>query len=295
MSSERALHYRRPWWGRLHGYLALARVSNSPTVVSNVLAGAALGGALRPDGVVVALAVAMVLFYTAGMYLNDLCDYAIDVRERPGRPLPSGSVSRSAAGVGVVAFFAVGSALLWLVETVPFGTGLLLIGVIVVYDLWHKTNPLSPLLMAAARALVYVTAFTAFASMLSRSLIAWASLLFLYVVGLTYIAKTETGPRLTGYWPAVLLFLPAIAFAAETPDIRTLPLLLLFAGWVAYSVSFVYRAGHRSVGRAIGYLIAGIALLDALALAVAGSGIGVVLALVAFGSTLFFQRYIRGT
>jgi len=64
---------------------------------------------------------------------------------------------------------------------------------------------------------------------------------------------------------------------------------------VAYSASFVYRARQRSVGRAIGYLIAGIALLDALALAIAGSVVGVVLALIAFGSTLFFQRYIRGT
>ncbi len=295
MSSERTLHFGQLWSGRLRGHLALARVSNSPTVVSNVLAGAALGGTLQPDSGVVALAVAMVLFYTAGMYLNDLCDYAIDVRERPDRPLPSGSVSRNTAVIAVVAFFAVGSALLWLVGPAPFGTGLLLIGVIVVYDLWHKTNPLSPLVMAAARALVYVTAFTAFSSVFSRSLITWASLLFLYVVGLTYIAKTETGPRLTGYWPAGLIALPAIAFVVETPTFNTLPLLLLFAGWVAYSTSFVYRARQRSVGRAIGYLIAGIALLDALALAIAGSVVGVVLALIAFGSTLFFQRYIRGT
>ncbi len=295
MSSERAFHYRRPWVGRLRPYLALARVSNSPTVVSNVLAGAALGGMLRPDGVVVAIAVAMVLFYTAGMYLNDLCDYAIDVRQRPDRPLPSGSVSRSAAVAAVVAFFAVGSALLWLMGSAALGSGLVLVGVIVVYDLWHKTNPLSPLLMAAARTLVYVTAYLAFSSVLSASLVAWGSLLFLYVVGLTYIAKTETGPRLTGYWPALLLFLPAIAFVAETPPFGTVPVLLLFAAWVAYSVSFVYRTHQRSVGRAIGYLIAGIALLDALVLAVAGSVVGVALALVAFGSTLFFQRYIRGT
>ena len=33
-------------------------------------------------------------FYTAGMILNDLLDYEVDVRERPERPLPSGAVSR---------------------------------------------------------------------------------------------------------------------------------------------------------------------------------------------------------
>ena len=66
------------WPERARGYLALARISNSPTVVSDALAGAALAGALWPDSRVVAVAVAMVLFYTAGMFLNDVCDLAID-------------------------------------------------------------------------------------------------------------------------------------------------------------------------------------------------------------------------
>jgi hypothetical protein len=72
-------------------------------------------------------------------------------------------------------------------------------------------------------------------------------------------------------------------------------LLALFAGWTAYAASFVYRADRRSIGRAVGYLIAGVALLDALALAVVGSVIGVALALAAWGTTLFLQRYIKGT
>jgi hypothetical protein len=72
-------------------------------------------------------------------------------------------------------------------------------------------------------------------------------------------------------------------------------LLALFASWSAYAASFVYRADRRNIGRAVGYFIAGIALLDALALAVAGSMIGVALALVAWAATLFLQRYIKGT
>ena len=32
--------------------------------------------------------------YAAGIALNDVFDYAIDLEERPGRPLPSGRVSR---------------------------------------------------------------------------------------------------------------------------------------------------------------------------------------------------------
>jgi hypothetical protein len=295
MSSETAVVHRSPRVERARGYLALARISNSPTVVSNTLAGAALAGLLRPDGQVVAVAVAMVLFYTAGMYLNDLCDYTIDCLRQPQRPLPSGVVSRIEAAIAGVAFFAIGSALLWSVGRTTFRSGLVLIAVIVVYDLWHKTNPLSPLLMAAARALVYITAGLAVAGTLTNQLLLWAVLLFAYIVGLTAIAKAEAGSGLAGYWPAALLALPAVAFVAETPDPVSWLLLALFASWSAYAASFVYRADRRNIGRAVGYFIAGIALLDALALAVAGSMIGVALALVAWAATLFLQRYIKGT
>ena len=295
MSSESAVVRRTPWAERARGYLALARISNSPTVVSNTLAGAALAGALWPDGRVVAVAVAMVLFYTAGMFLNDLCDYAIDRLRRPERPLPSGLVSRTEAAIAVVALFGVGSALLWSAGPATFRSGLVLIAVIVVYDLWHKTNPLSPLLMAAARALVYITAGLAVAGTLTNQLLLWAGLLFAYIVGLTAIAKAEAGSGLAGYWPAALLALPVVAFVAETPDPASWLLLALFAVWTAYAASFVYRTERRSIGRAVGYLIAGIALLDALALAVVGSVIGVALALAAWGTTLFLQRYIKGT
>src|SRR5687768_14900659 len=96
--------------GRLADYLALARISNSPTVVSNTLAGAALAGLLAPDGRVWLLALAFVALYTAGMVLNDVCDYRIDQRERPERPLPSGRVGRGAALGLALGLFAAGLA-----------------------------------------------------------------------------------------------------------------------------------------------------------------------------------------
>lgn len=295
MSSESVAARRGAWAERARGYLALARVSNSPTVVTNALAGAALAGALTPNGVVLAVAMAMVLFYTAGMVLNDLCDYAIDCRQRPERPLPSGIVTRAGAATGVVVLFTVGSALLWLAGPPAFGGGLVLIAVIVVYDLWHKTNPLSPLLMAAARALVYLTAGLAVAGALPPPLLLWAGLLFAYIVGLTAIAKAEAGSGLAGAWPVALLALPAIVFAARAPQPAGWAPLALFAGWTAYAASFVYRAERRSIGRAVGYLIAGVSLLDALALAVVGSAVGVALGLLGWATTLFLQRYVKGT
>lgn len=280
---------------RLHSYLALARVSNSPTVFTNVLSGAALAGSLALGLEIVLLTVAMISFYTAGMFLNDLCDYAVDRRERPERPLPSGIVSLVEAAVFVITLFGASLLLLLFLGTAPFLSGLALVGVIVLYDLWHKTNPLSPLVMAAARMLVYVTAFVAFSARISEELIVAGGLLALYIVGLTYLARGETGNRLAGYGPAAVLFLPVIYFAFQAPQVGTLALLVLFAGWVSYSLSFVYRGKRRNVGGAVGRLIAGVALYDALVLSMAGTLTGVVLALGAFGATLFLQRYIRGT
>lgn len=278
---------------RATAHLSLARISNAPTVVSNVLAGAALASvtASVTFGGTVLLAVALVLYYTAGMYLNDLFDLELDRLERPERPLPSGRLSRNEALGTTVLLFSIGTFCLSLLGTAPLVSGLILVLLIVLYDAWHKTNPLSPVLMASTRAMVYVTAFVAFAPSLTFALLFWALLLGLYIVGLTYIAKTETD-SLTGYWPAALLYLPALFGALVLPWAGFwLPLVL--ALWVTYSASFIYLS--RQVGQAIGQLIAGVSLLDALVILLFGTAGGVIWALLAFGSTLFLQRYIRGT
>ncbi len=288
----------RSWQKALYGYLALARISNSPTVISNTLAGGALAGALWPDGKLGLIAIVMVLFYTAGMYLNDLLDYAVDCRERPERPLPAGIVSRSAAVAVALTLFGCGSLLLWSVGPRPFLSGLVLIALIICYDRWHKSNPLSPLLMALCRLMVYSTAFLAFSVQSFSPLLIPGSLLVLYVIGLTYIAKTENKPSMTNVSIVATLFLPTIYFTArQVQQVQwvTLPLILCFTLWVAYSVSFAFRSPKRQVGRTVGQLIAGISLLDALVLATAGSLLGMMFALVAFGLTLFLQHYVKGT
>lgn len=286
------------WPQRLRGYLALARISNSPTVVSNVLAGAALGavaaGTPVDPGTLLALMTSMVAYYTAGMYLNDYLDYQIDRRERPERPLPSGLVSRNAALAVTLALFALGTLLLWPLGLLPILGGTLLIGLIVLYDAWHKTNPLSPVIMALNRAMVYVIAFVAVQPALTATLLVWAAALGLYIVGLTYIAKTELRATFASVWPAALLFLPALLAVAGGLTLTGWALALAFVGWAAFCLTFVYGKA-RQPGRAVAQLIAGVSLLDALVLAVAGAYGLVPLALIAFALTLFLQRYIKGT
>jgi 4-hydroxybenzoate polyprenyltransferase len=295
---------------RLKAHLSLARISNSPTVTSNVLAGSALAGTLGFGLDTLWIAAAMVLLYTAGMYLNDLFDYHIDLRERPERPIPSGVVSKAEALSVTVLLFAAGLGLLALVSVTSLLGGAVLVALIVAYDLWHKTNPLSPLLMASTRMLVYLTAALSLSAQplsaqplsaqLSSTLIGWTLLLGLYIVGLTYIAKTERRTDLARYWPAALLVLPALYFIVvgipgSSALIGTL-LLVGFLAWVAYSLSFLYSPARRNVGRTVGSLIAGVSLLDALVLVSRGvPTMFVLLALAAFALTLFWQRFIKGT
>lgn len=168
--------------------LRLARVSNLPTVWSNVLAASVLAGGLQTESLAWIL-VAMSALYTGGMVLNDAFDREIDARERPERPLPSGQISLAsvwiiggvllAAGVVILASFGTGGAM----------GGTALAAAIPLYDAWHKGNPLSPLIMGACRALVYVTTALAAGAALSPSILGAALVLLLYVVGLTQLAK----------------------------------------------------------------------------------------------------------
>ncbi|PNY80868.1 UbiA family prenyltransferase [Deinococcus koreensis] len=287
--SSSAVRTSAPRW---RGHLSLARISNSPTVLTNVLAGAALvgGGGLRMGLV----AVAMVLFYTAGMYLNDLLDLNLDRRERPERPLPSGLIPVNEAWVVTAALFGVGGVLLALAGGGAFISGLVLAALIVLYDAWHKTNPLSPVIMAATRALVYVTAALTFTSAPGSALTVWAGLLAAYIIGLTYLAKTENRPGMARYWPVALMAAPVVYALVGAFSWPVGLIALGLAAWIARCLSFVYGK-QRNVGAAIGRLIAGVCLLDAVVLASVGAWAWLPVALAAFLLTLWWQRHIKGT
>jgi 4-hydroxybenzoate polyprenyltransferase len=159
--------------------LRLGRVSNLPTVWTNVLAGAVLSGAPLALGRVLALMLGLSFFYVAGMYLNNAFDAGYDRQHRPARRIPSGAVAASAMfGAGAV-LLGIGLVLLLVLCFAPgvatvcpvFAGGLALTATILVYDAWHKGNPIGPVLMGLCRALVYVTAAAAVAGALPRDLL----------------------------------------------------------------------------------------------------------------------------
>jgi 4-hydroxybenzoate polyprenyltransferase len=283
---------------RLSTLLRLGRISNLPTVWTNVLAGSVIaGGVHHPDQIALIL-IAMTAFYIGGMYLNDFFDRAIDARDRPGRPIDAGEIRAGTVSLIGFGLLAVGIALM-----IPFGlaaaiSGALLAGLIVLYDVWHKGNALSPLVMGLCRALVYIGTGVALAGGISHAIVLGAVALASHVAGITYAAKQESLDRVGNLWPLALLAVPLLA---------ALP--ALFSGWLvifaflllmaadAWAISLlVRRPVPGAVPSAVSGLIAAICLVDGLAIAAAGGGVALV-AICALGYPLtrLFQKSIPGT
>ena len=293
---------RRSRW---KAYLLLGRVSNLPTVWTNCIAGMVLAGVL-PDAATVSLvSVAISAFYVGGMFLNDAFDSGFDARHRPERPVPSGEVSRGEAFAVGFGLLAVGEGLLMLpailgrrpVSGEVLLWGALLAALIVYYNYRHKRDPLSPVVMALCRVMVYFAAAAYVGTALITDVSIGGVLLAAYLIGLTYVAKQENLARLSSAWPLAFLGAPFVYHGRVIPgfDIAALLWLVLLA-WVVYALSFLYRTEGRSIPRTVISLIAGISLLDALAIASTGAPTVLVAVVVAgFVLTLLFQRIVPGT
>jgi hypothetical protein len=174
--------------------------------------------------------------------------------------------------------------------------GALLAGTIVVYNMWHKGNPLSPVIMGLCRMLVYVGAAVAVAPFLSAEVVVAALVALSYLIGLTYAAKQETLGRIGNAWPLAFLAVPVgYALWAATSGIAAVLASVAFVGWLAWSMLFLLIPERLDVPRAVVSLIAGICLLDAVFIAgmpdmMAGSH-----RRRAFLLTVMLQRHIPGT
>lgn len=275
--------------------LKLARVSNLPTVWSNVIAASALAGG-APWLTIVATGAGMSLLYTGGMFLNDAFDRDIDARERAERPIPSGEAPPNLVFACGFAFLAAGVALLALQSPRAGVAGLVLAGVIVLYDLHHKGNPLSPLLMGACRALVYIGAAATLLRPVWTPVLLGAVALFLYVSGLTLAAKQERLDRVSNGWPFLLIAAPLLlAVAIPLSSWMVAVPFSLLLGVSLYALALLRRRGAGDVGRAVGLLIAGIALVDGLAASTVGATEATIVCVALFALTILLQRAIPGT
>jgi 4-hydroxybenzoate polyprenyltransferase len=273
---------------KLRAWMVLGRISNLPTVWSNCLAGCFLGGWNAP-GAIALLCLGSSLLYVGGMFLNDVCDVNFDTQFRPERPIVSGALTWRRATIATVILFSAG---LILIATINFRSAAWAVSLtilIVIYDLVHKKIPIAPLLMAGCRFLLYLTAAAAGMVGITPRSVLFASVLGIYVAGLSYVARGESRPAASStiFW--LLLFAPVIAALSLTPSFApafwSLPLILCIVG--------AKKAGREGVGRTVSLLLAGIVLVDLIVVSTSAPMIAICFLL--FGVTLWFQRHIPAT
>jgi 4-hydroxybenzoate polyprenyltransferase len=275
-------------------FLKLGRVSNLPTVWTNAIAGAVLTGQPSVFAILIA-GLALTLFYTGGMWLNDAFDAEIDARERANRPIPMGEIAAGTVFAGGFAMLGLGALLAFALGVGAGLAGLCLAGLVVLYDWLHKRTVLSPVIMGGTRFFCYVTAALAVGA-ITGAVILGALGLLAYTAGLTYAAKQEAYDRLDRAWPLAVLALPLIYALSQTA--AGFLALAIWAGLLAVVLVALWRLLRRNKGdvpKAVVTMIAGMSLYDATLIAGAGQAALALLAVAGFALTLYLQRVVSGT
>lgn len=230
-----AFHHR----SKLLSYAQLGRVSNAPTALADVWMGVAVAaGGFKPTSVWLLLSAATLCLYTAGMVLNDVFDAQLDATERPERPIPSGRISLVVArrlGWGLL-LAGVGCAVVATVilgDAAPALVGVVLAGLIVLYDALLKTTPVGFVAMGACRGVnvalgLSIGGLEAIFSMTGGLIITG---LTVYVAGLTFFARSEARQscrlHLAAGWLVALL---GIFLLAALPT-SSVPIRVNSTGW----------------------------------------------------------------
>jgi len=280
-------------------WLILGRVSNLPTVWSNLLVGWCLEGGGVDVRSITILLFGGSLLYIGGMFLNDFCDADFDSRYRPERPIPAGVVSRGLVGWIAGAEFFWGMGLLSMLGGKILLPAFLLLGCIILYDVVHKKTFLAPFLMGACRVLLYFlgAAAVGHSSGTGLNLILAGLALGLYVVGITFFARSESRPDTGTRWSWMFLFLPVLNVSTGDSILNGL-YFFLFAGlllvWMGWLLGSFFLGSNRSVGRVVSGLLAAIVLVDCLMVAPV-LGFQTVWFLIFFVLAILLQRIIPAT
>ncbi len=216
------------------------------------------------------------LLYAGGCTLNDAFDAEWDGRHRPERPIPSGSLTKRAVCLVGTAELTAGMILLvWLGLQAALG-GMLLAAAILLYDWLHKKSPWAVLLMGWCRFQWVLTAAAATGvAALPAALLVYASALFLYVVGLSLVARRESRkpsgdrPEILEVDPARWLPLLPVALAAwlwsgKASVALAAAAVVPFIAWVKLAEWRCLRLQPVRIGTYVSRLLAGIVLLDLL-------------------------------
>jgi len=173
-------------------FFDLCRISNLPTVWTNVLSAVVISGVEFSWFNFFILALSMSLFYSGGMCLNDICDVDIDRSKRPFRPIPSGKLSIRIAYIFTAALFVIALSLLFAAPyTVAIYAGFFLLAIIIAYDIFHRSHLSSIVLMAMCRLMIFAVSALAISGAVGLFVAIAGSLQFGYTLAISLVARHE--------------------------------------------------------------------------------------------------------
>lgn len=268
---------------RLRPYAQLIRLPNVFTAFADICLGAVAAGALPEHAFdFLLLLLASGCLYCAGMAWNDYFDLEQDARERPFRPIPSGLVWRKTAARLGTALLTAGVLFALGVSGASFWIALLLVSAILLYDGWLKQTPAGPLGMGACRFLNVLLGLTVLDGTLPRYGWHLAFVVGIYIVGVTWFARTEarqskrrtlTGAALT-MLAGLLLAVPVPTWVPPDTASPLFPYLLVALGFLVGLPVYhaIENPAPARVQAAVKRAIMGLVMLDAvLASGLAGS------------------------
>jgi 4-hydroxybenzoate polyprenyltransferase len=292
-------------------WMNMLRISNSPTIISNVMVGVALAiiahreqwsthihsPPLQLGKPLLVIIVVLLLLYYAGMILNDAFDAKRDKKLRPDRPIPQGVITAKQAWIAGFIMLAIGNLLAFKIGLGAGFSTLALSFYILLYTVLHHIRIASIPLMAICRGLVYVVAVSAFSAQnIGTILLIYCGIIAFYTALLTFIGTFENEKKLKYSWVVWLTVLPAI-----------LPIILFSTyspvAWFAFIAFFIwmffawrnFQAPHSKPISGMHKLLSGFALLDCILIASVGEFFIMIISAFCFIFTVAAHRKILGT
>lgn len=291
-------------------WFKMLRISNSPTIISNVMVGLALaihshtaewGNTLTPPRLdflkpLIVVSFALLLVYFSGMIFNDAIDAKWDKKHRPDRPIPSGLIKRRDAWLTASFMLGCGVLLSGMNQTSMF-FALLLAGAVIGYTFLHKWLVPAMAFMSMSRVLVFVVAMTALKQPPPIGhLLGFCIAIGIYTALLTFVGRQEHKDESTHAWLVWLMVLPPIipiVMYGELHEFGWIMLVVYFA-WMLLS----WREFRPSTNQPISgmhKLLAGFCLLDCVLIASLGELSIMIVSLICFVFTVVSHRRIMGT
>ncbi len=263
-------------------WLQLLRFPTVFTAISNILCGYLIThrltiAELAQQKHLLFLLLSSAGLYLGGMVLNDVFDANLDAIERPERPIPSGRISRNAAGIFGALLMTIGTAC-----AASAGQGSLLIAALIViavllYDGYLKSTIAAPLGMGTCRFLnlmLGASAASTVTSVWQTTPMTVAAGLGIYIVGVTVFAKNEAGKSSSiGLSAGVAIMLCGIgldAWLVTTHGIKDaipgsrMALLILGLNVLLRAANVVGNPQPGRIQRTVGLMLLCIIFLDAL-------------------------------